>query len=207
MNKNIYIIIGGIFLLILAFFLGRMTVDTDIKTIDVKIPEVSKTIPIVFNPKPIYKTKDSLVYKDTTIYTEGEYNKKLAQDYLDLEKRYADMDLEKERLKKYLESIQIRDYKIPYDDEFVSITNNITAQGEVLSFQQEYKLKERTVKAEVPVKVPKLAVLVGGELGNTIQFDKFVAKGNLMIQNKKGNILSASYDTEERIWIGYAFKF
>lgn len=206
-NKNLYIIAGAIILLLLTFFLGRLTVHPDTKTITVTVPAKSGSSNIVNNPKPEVQIKDSLIYKDSIIYTTGEYNEKLAQDYINLEKRYTDMDLEKERLKKYLESIQVREYQIPFEDDYVKILNKIKAQGEVLSFQQDYTIKERNLEVQVPEKLPRLSVLAGVEVGNTVQLDKFVAKGNIMLQNKKGNILSASYDTEKRVWVGYAFKF
>lgn len=203
-KKHILIFIGVV---ILAFFIGRCS-DTskEIVKTTVTIPEKTGSSVIITSPKPIVTTKDSIIYKDKVITTDSPINKKLAQDYIDLEKRYSDIELEKERLKKYLESIQVRDYSIPVEDEFLSTTNNVKVQGELISFQQDYKIKERKVEVEVPVK-KRIALYAGAEIGNTPELDKFIVKGNLMLQNKKGDILSASIDSEKRVWVGYAIKF
>lgn len=208
-DKSLIMIIAIILLLGLSFLAGRCSNEGDKEFVpmDVIIPEQTGKSDTIYEPIPIpSKVKDSIVWKDSILVTENPFNNKLAQDYIDLEKRYANIDLEKERLKKYLESIQIRDYSIPIENELLITTNNIKVQGELLSFQQDFKIKERKLQLDVPIK-KTVNFYAGAEIGNNLDLDKFVLKGNLMMQNKKGNIISASYDTEERIWIGYAFKF
>lgn len=208
-NKSLIMIIAIILLLGLSFLAGRCSNEgtKEIVPIEVVLPEKTGKSDTIKDIKPFpSKVKDSIIWKDSILITENPFNNKLAQDYIDLEKRYASIDLEKERLKKYLESIQIKEYSIPIENEYILTTNNMTVQGELLSFQQDFKLKERKVDVNVPIK-KNLEFFAGAEIGNNLDLDKFVVKGNLMMQNKKGNIVNLSYDTEERIWLGFAFKF
>ena len=75
---------------------------------------------------------------------------------------------------------------------------------EVKEMTPTYTIKAK--KVDVPQKQVKFRMLVGGGLGNSLTFDKPLFNGNVGFQNSKGNILRFSFDTEQRIMIGYDFS-
>lgn len=206
--KNKYVNYIAVF--IVGFLLGCFilsNINTEEKKVLVEIPEKTGESPEILNPKPLVTVKDHYVYKTDTVVTESQFNKDLADKYVDLEKRYTGIDLEKERLKSYLKSIEIKDYEIPFEDEKIKINNSIKAQGEVLSFKQDYKIKSTVVEAKIPIKKNSFNVYSGVEIGANSQLKDFAVKGNVFLQVPKGNMISVSYDTRQRIWVGYTFKF
>jgi hypothetical protein len=54
--------------------------------------------------------------------------------------------------------------------------------------------------------LPKNHLYLGVNVANTIQLNKPLFSAGLGIQNKKGNILNFSFDTEKRIGFGYYKK-
>jgi hypothetical protein len=78
----------------------------------------------------------------------------------------------------------------------------------------EYLTEPRTVRVVVrdTLRIPTESnrkFMVGGEVGvptlPTIEVGG-VFKGNLILENKKGQIFSIGYDTEGRVWAGAAIK-
>lgn len=196
MKKYIpYIIIFG-----LAFLLWLEKCTGDSKESTVIIPEKKGNFPERQNPEPIPPPEKEYVYKYITktdtvkITVENPINEELMAFYL--------ASQNKDSL--YAAAIGEREYNIVEEDSLLMTENHIKTQGHLLSFQQSYTIKPREVK--VNPKETVLRLLGGFEVGNTTQLDNFTAKANLGIQNRKGNILSVGYDTEERIWIGYDFS-
>ena len=103
----------------------------------------------------------------------------------------------------YNKAIQLNKFSTKFEDENLLININGIVQGEVKEITPNYTIKEK--KMEVPVKQKETVFrLLGGlELGNNTQLDDFKLKANLMFQNKKGNIISGSFDTNQTIWVGY----
>lgn len=113
---------------------------------------------------------------------------------------------ENEKLKlQFAKAVQQNEFSTDFEDENIVLNINGIVQSTVKEITPNYKIKER--KVDVPVKPKKTVfrLLVGGEIGNNTKLDGFAAKGNLMPQNKKGNIISGSFDTNQTIWIGYNF--
>ena len=79
-------------------------------------------------------------------------------------------------------------------------------QGEVKEITPSYTIKPKKVEVQVKPKETVFRLLGGLEVGNNTKLDGFAAKANLMLQNKKGNIISGSFDTNQTIWIGYNFS-
>lgn len=193
MKKYIpYIIIG-----VLMFLLWQKSCTGDKEPQTVVIPEQKGSFPERQNPEPIPAPKKEYVYKYITetdtvkIEVENPINQELMAFYL----------ASKNKDSLYADAIGEREYNIVEEDSLLMTENQIKTQGHLLSFQQSYTLKER----EVPVKQKEtvLRLLGGFEVGNTTQLDNFTAKANLGLQNRKGNILSVGYDTEENWWLGY----
>lgn len=196
MKKYIpYIIIA-----VLIFLLWQKSCTGESKPQTVIVPEQKGSFTERLNPEPIPASEKEYVYKYITktdtvkITVESPVNEDLMAFYL----------ASKNKDSLYADAIGEREYNIVEEDSLLMTENHIKTQGHLMSFQQSYTIKPREVK--VKPKETVLRLLGGFEVGNTTQLDNFTAKANLGLQNRKGNILSVGYDTEERIWIGYDFS-
>jgi hypothetical protein len=197
MNSNIKYIIIGIIILIISFFIGRWTSPTETKIVKVTIPESSGKSPIIINPKPLIQFKDSLVYKDSLIVTENPFNKELADKYINLES-------ETERLKEYIKSIEVRKYKVPFENDTIKIVGDVEVQGELKSLKYNWFIKQRNIDIPIEIKKPTMNLLLGGSVSNTVQLDKFNINANLGIQRKNGDLILTSYGIfDKSIQVGY----
>lgn len=102
----------------------------------------------------------------------------------------------------YKQAISIRYYEQKFSDENIDITSSGMIRGEIQSMKFNYTIREKTIDAPAEKEVT-FRLMGGVEFGNTLEFNSFLVKGNLGFQNKKGNVFTASFDTQERIWIGY----
>ena len=197
MNSNIKYIIIGIIILIISFFIGRWTSPKETKIVKVTIPELSGKSPIIINPKPLIQFKDSLIYKDSLIITENPFNKDLADKYINLES-------ETERLKEYIKSIEVRKYKIPFENDTIKIIGNVEVQGELKSLNYDWTIKQKTLNIPIEIKKPTMNLLLGGSVSNSIELDKFNFNANLGIQRKNGDLILGSYGIlDKSIQVGY----
>ena len=111
----------------------------------------------------------------------------------------------------YNEAIRINTYSDTLvNNEEVIIQGNARTRGSLLDFKVDYKLKERAFDytPKVDVRYPKLSAGLGMELGAPrVLGDDFAVKGNLSFMDKKGHEINLSYDTEQRVWLGYKKNF
>lgn len=197
MNSNIKYIIFGIIIILTAFFVGRWTSPTETKIVKVNIPELSGKSPIIINPKPLIQFKDSLIYKDSLIVTENPFNKELADKYINLES-------ETKRLKEYIKSIEVRKYKVPFENDTIKIVGDVEVQGELKSLKYNWTIKERVFDTPVDVKKTTMNLLMGGSVSNSIELDKFNFNANLGLQRKNGDLIITSYGIfDKSIQVGY----
>ena len=197
MSVNIKYIIVLIVALIVCFFIGRWATLVENKVIKVIVPETSGKSPIINNPKPLIQVKDSLIYKDSLIITENPFNKDLADKYINLES-------ETERLKEYIKSIEVRKYKIPFENDTIKIVGDVEVQGELRSLKYNWFIKQRIIDVPVEIKKPTMNLLLGGSVSNTVQLDKFNINANLGIQRKNGDLILTSYGIfDKSIQVGY----
>lgn len=202
--------IGIVFLLLLvgSFFLGKYSNDNiKFKKVLVNIPAVSGKSDTIktFIPLPS-KGKDTIIYKNKIITSQNPFNEKLAKDYIDLEQRYSGIELEAERLQKYVDANQIREYSVPFEDSLVKITGNLKTQGELLSIQYDYNLKSRQIAMDVKLPKPKERIFslnIGTGLTTTKQLNKIDPSIIINLAGKK-NILSASYSIQGVIGVNYS---
>ena len=197
MSVNIKYITVLIVALIVCFFIGRWTTLVENKVIKVIIPETSGKSPIINNPKPLIQIKDSLIYKDSLIITENPFNKELADKYINLES-------ETERLKEYIKSIEVRKYKIPFENDTIKIVGDVEVQGELRSLKYNWTIKERKLDIPVNLKKPTMNLLFGGSVSNSTELDKFNFNTNVGIQRKNGDLILGSYGIlDKSIQVGY----
>lgn len=203
--------LGWILLFISLWFKGCSSNEKSSTTAKVIVPEVKGKFEAKKpNHKPLLKWSNSTPLKKATskeiLQVENPVNPRLISEN---EKLKASFAKETDSLKKIIlfnKVAQLSSFSKDFEDENVLININGIVQGEVKEVAPNYTIKPK--KVEVPVK-PKETVfrLLGGvEVGNNTKLDGFAAKANLMLQNRKGNIISGSYDTNQNIWIGYNFS-
>ena len=113
----------------------------------------------------------------------------------------------------YNEAIRIRTYNDTIvDNDEIMIKGNARTRGTLLDFKVDYNIKERDFiyVPEVVTQYPKLSLGLGMEIGVPIMMGENLAlKGNLSLMNRKGYEINFSYDTDQRVWLGYkkTFKF
>ena len=107
----------------------------------------------------------------------------------------------------YRLATELKNFESNFEDENLKLKiNGIIAGNEVKEITPTYTIKEKQVKTEIKQKEVKFRMLVGGGLGNSLTFDKPLFNANVGFQNAKGNVLRFSFDTEQRIMIGYDFS-
>ena len=115
------------------------------------------------------------------------------------------------KLNLYLKSIQIRDYDTTFvDNEEVLIKGKIKTRGSLLGYKVDYTIKETsfTYTPKVISQLPKLSLGVGIETGiPTVPTSNFLVKGNISLMNRQGHEISGSYDSDNRVWVGYKKTF
>lgn len=104
----------------------------------------------------------------------------------------------------YLKAIELNSFSQTFEDEFLKTDVSGISRGTVESLKLDYTIKSRKETVKVPVTVFRL--ISGIEVGMTKDLSKTNIKVNIGIQNKRGSIISASVDSGQRIYIGYAFS-
>jgi len=200
MNTNLKNITIGILILILAFFIGRWTSPKETKVISVTVPELVGESPIIVNPKPIITTKDSLIYQDSLIFTENPFNKELVDKYIKLES-------EKDKLLEYLNSIQIRKYQVPFENDTIKIVGNVEVQGELKSIKYDWKVKSQNYNLNIPKPKERIfSVNIGAGLTTTKDLTQLDPSIHLDFIGKKNNVLSLSYSEDKTLGIKYSIN-
>ena len=159
------IILSIIIVILLVCNIKQCSEPNKIKTITVEVPEKEGVFKLDYNVLqfPI-KRKDSIVYKDSIIYTENKVNIKLAQDYKDLKSEF-------DRYKLFLDAISIQDYSKTFEDSYFTATVTGGVQGEVQSMALNYRLKAR--KAQTDMKMKNYQFVIGPSVGMTYSQNGF----------------------------------
>lgn len=203
--------LGWILLFLLLFFRGCGA--SVLGTTKVTIPAITKTLPTATAPEikhiPIEVPK---WYRDRK--TENKYLKDISEaeekiiayeeeiDNMQSEFMWSDSIKQAEL---YRLATELKNFESNFEDENLKLKiNGIIGGNEVKEITPTYTIKSK--KVNVPQKQVKFRMLVGGGLGNSLTFDKPLFNANIGFQNAKGNILRFSFDTEQRIMIGYDFS-
>jgi len=195
-NKIYFILI-----VVLAFLL--FTKSCKKETTLVEIPAVSGEM------KPI--VKDSISYK--AILKKSKKNGKKVvtpdtivdselvawlEDNLRIYKQASD-SLQRENL--YLKSIEPKFFTSHTTDENLDLTLTGYVSGTLHKITPTYTIKKKTI--EIP---KKNAFFVGGQIGHNKEFNSALFEANFLLKNKKDNIISIGYDTDNRFKLGYFHK-
>ena len=204
--KESFKYLGWVLLFAFLWFKGCSPTPKTPQIVKVIVPEVKgkfqakKPVNVKIKPSSRRQENGKTVYKDNPIdpLLLAE-NEKLKQDFA------KEIDSLK-RIIAYNKSVQLNKFSSDFEDDNVVININGIVQGEVKEITPSYTIKEKKVEVQVKPKETVFRLLGGFELGNNTKLDGFKAKGNLMLQNKKGNIISGSFDTNQTIWLGYNFS-
>lgn len=198
-KKYIYSII--IVLLLLTIFTQRScSEDKKIVYQKVIIPAKSGNFKTT-KPKEITSPKIKYViqYKDRKVVTSAKVDTILAKEYLK-----ANDSIEKLNL--YLNSIKVRKYSQNFNNDDLDLTIDAEATGTLNYLKPKYTLKQREISVPIKQKETSIAVYTGLELKTSLDASKTSLKGDLGIQNKKGDIYSVGYDTNKNVYIGYKIR-
>lgn len=101
----------------------------------------------------------------------------------------------------YLKAIQLSEYYKEFDDDYINAMVKVISPGDVKLVSMDYTVKKREQLIDVPE--TKFRFLAGGTIGNSTTFNNPLFSAGIGFQNKKGNIILGSFDTEKRISISY----
>lgn len=199
-----YAVIG---ILILLLWFKSCTGSTVKENLTVEVPEVKGK----FEPqKPNHEIididhKKNNLIKANSPQLENPLIKVLANENSELLKQFSITKDSLTKLKLYNDAIKIQNFSSDFEDENIKLNISGIVRGEVQAVTPKYVMKSKTI--EVPKQKEVVFRLLGGvEIGDNKQLNDFAFKGNLGFQNKKGNIITLSYDTQQRVWIGYQFS-
>ena len=170
------------------------------KIITVTIPEKKGTFTPT-KPETVVITETRLIKSDPTV-TENPLNEKLLEENRNLKDKFKFVS-DSVKLTMFEEANQLNQFSSKFEDDNITLNINGIARGEVKEITPSYTIKQQKTNVLVENKLPVLRVLGGIEVGNTKTLDDLSFKGSVLFQNRKGNIISAGYDTDKKIWAGY----
>jgi len=206
--KEFFKYLGWILLFAFLWFKGCSRPAETISTATVTVPAINgsfwtqkpKNTPIVINAN-----NQANVQKGTNPAIENPIDTKLIAEN---EKLKQDFEKANDSIRKlqFSKAIQLNNFSSVFENDIIKININGIVQGEVKEVTPSYLIKERKMDVLVKAKETAFRVLAGMEIGNNTALNDFKAKANLMFQNRKGNVLTASFDTNQTIWVGYNFS-
>lgn len=197
----------NIVIVVLLFFLFRSCQGNEESTVTAKVvvPEVKGKFEA---KKPVHipitnsVIKQYLTTEKPSFSRSQEVDKKLLAENEKLKKDFAKANDSIKQLS-FNKAIQLNKFSTKFEDENLVLNIDGIVQGEVKEITPNYKIKEKKIEVPVKVKETVFRLLAGVEVGNTTQLDAFKLRANIMFQNRKGNIISGSFDTNQTIWVGY----
>lgn len=174
-------------------------------------PQIAKVnVPIqkgIFEAKkPVHEVVSSKKERTATskeiLYVENPIDEKLIAENEKLKNDFAKANDSIKKLQ-FNKAVQLNEFSTKFEDDNLILNVNGVVQGEVKEITPNYIIKEKKIDVPVKQKETVLRLLGGLEVGNNTKLDNFKVKANLMFQNRKGNIISGSFDTNQTVWMGY----
>lgn len=194
--NNLKSLFYGILILVgITYITSTLLYPTKVKTVFVEVPSKSGKSDTIYLPTPVYinNPSEEKLLKDNEVLLEGF--------------KQADSSL---KVKKYKESIEIKEYKEVFKDTFQTVEVYTKTRGEVLEQAISYKTNEYTLTEENPLKTPlnkSIKVYGGLEVGiPMINSGDIVFKPTIRLDNVLGGSFSIGLDTKGRGWIGYHIR-
>lgn len=203
--KEFFKYLGWLLLFILLWFKGCSNNPPIPQIAKVKVPEVKGKFEA---KKPEHKAVASKIgsysrhQENGPIYIENPIDPKLLVENEKLKEDFAKANDSIKKLQ-FSKAIQLNHFSSKFEDDNLILNINGVVRGEVEEITPNYTIKEKKIDVTIKPKETVFRLLGGLELGNSTTLDAFKVRANIMLQNRKGNILSASFDTNKTIWIGY----
>jgi len=179
---TLYVLIG---LLIFSLFLQRSCSNKIIKPQEViKYDTIFK--PVVSKPTVVTKYKTA---KGKDILIPGKIDT--------VEVKVFEQSVDTIKLKMFVDATRIRSYTTQFNKNDADISIYTETKGELLKIVPTITIKQSKVKDVV------FAMYGGIEVYNNLQLSNPGVKVDLGIQNKKGDIFTGGYDTNQNIYIGF----
>ena len=192
---------GYILFVVLLWLNGCSISKSEPKIITVEVPaKVGKFDPKIPVSVPVFN--NPIYIKGDIIEKQNPINIKLLAENEILKDNFRKSD-SVNKLLQYENSIQINKFSTTFEDDNLTLTIDGVVRGEVKEITPSYTIKQQKADVLIADKLPGLRVLGGIEVGNTKILDDLSFKGSVLFQNRKGNIISAGYDTDNKIWLGY----
>jgi lipopolysaccharide export system protein LptA len=128
---------------------------------------------------------------------------KLFEENQQMQLEFMKMD-SLQQIQAYNKAIEINAFKQQFSDNYIDAYVSGNVAGNIKQMRLDYTIKPQTLNVDAPK--PKNHLYLGVNVANTIQLNKPLFSAGLGIQNKRGNILNFSFDTEKRIGFGYYKK-
>lgn len=141
----------------------------------------------------------------TIITIENEIDAKLLAENTSLKADFAKANDSLKKLQ-FAKAIELNKFSTTFEDANLLINIDGIVQGEVKEITPSYIWKKQEVEVPVKNKETVLRLLGGLEIGNNIQLSNPIFKANLGVQNRKGNVITGSYDSNKNIYVGYQFS-
>jgi len=191
-----YLIFGITFHLVLGWF-TKCSSDKKIDHVEkIVIPSQSGS----FEPKKpeskpfeIKQRTITEVKKDVTIYITNPLNEKLVRENDSLKIVFYKMS-DSLKTKAYDKAIELNSFSSRFEDKFMILNINGIVRGEVQEITPSYTRKEFEIESKQKESVFRL--LAGAKIQSSIISPSFNTEGNLMFQNKRGDIISAGYSNK-----------
>jgi hypothetical protein len=166
------------------------------KFVTVKTPEIKGQF---IGQKPNADIIHDTVYlKGKTVVKVNPLNAELKYENSILMKQFLIVDSINKVLL-YQKAIAISKFSTKFDDEFLELNIEGIVRGEVQEITPNYKIKARKTEVPIKIKQPYFSLRAGAEIGNNQNFDGFIYKGNIFINN-----FSVSIDNQKNYFVGYS---
>ena len=201
--KELMKYLGWILLFIVLWFKGCSGSTPTPQIAKVIVPEVKGTFQA---KKPVHEAISSRKEHTATgkeiLQVENPINKKLIAENEKLKKDFAKANDSIKKLS-FNKAIQLNKFSTKFEDENIVLNVNGVVRGEVKEVTPNYTIKKKEIEVPVKVKETVFRVLAGGAIGLNKKMNQATYKLDLNFQNRKGNIISVGYDTDNKIWLGY----
>ena len=202
-NKRINYLtwLGWVLFFILLFFRGCNAEPQFVEKIKIQTKEVKGKTIIQTNIVHVPITKKVRDTTGTGFYVAQ--IDKLFEENNQMQLEFMKMD-SIAKIQAYAKATELNDIKQPFEDKYINAYVSGKVFGNVKEMRFDYTLKPQTITTDAPKS--KNHLYLGLKVANTIQFDKPLFSGEIGLQNKRGNIHNASFDTEKRVGYGYKWK-